>query len=194
MSPRLRRLPRLPSPPRPPGRGRAPLGHLVIEARVPGGPAVARRSRPNTVFLSGATLVSELFAGRVATPVNGMGVGTDPNPSAAPYRDVTLSTVDDAGQPLTGPVAVALDPGAITVGPDADELRVRVLIRGVLPPEGARAADGGPVRIAEAALGVLTADASGLARVYNRVTFDPIPKAPEHELALYWEIFFPYGP
>jgi hypothetical protein len=178
------------------GRGSVPRpgGRLTIEVRAPRGRVVARRRANNTVFLTGATLVGELFSGRVATPVNGMGVGTNPQPSAAPYETVTLDTADDAGQPLTGPLAVPLDPDDITVATDADELRVSVRIRGVLPPEGARAADGGPVLIGEAGLGVLSADGTALDRTYNRVTFEPIPKAAEHELALYWEVFFPYGP
>ncbi len=171
-----------------------PLGRLRLDVRIPGGDVIDRRDRPNTVFLSGAALVAELFAGRVATPVNGMGVGTNPEPAAPPYDTVALDTNDETGQALTGPLAVALDPDAIAFETDADQRRVRVLVRAVLPPEGARAVDGGQVRIAEAALGVLNDTATGLARIYNRVTFDPVPKRPEHELALYWEVFFPYGP
>jgi len=41
---------------------------------------------------------------------------------------------------------------------------------------------------------VLSEDGASLARIYNRVTFEPVPKESEHELALYWEVFFPYGP
>lgn len=171
-----------------------PLGQLQLDVRRPDGVVVDRRVRTNTVFQSGAMLVAQLFAGQVATPVNGMGVGTNPEPSAAPFDTVTLDTNDETGQPLVGPVAVALPPDAISFEVDADAVRVRVLARAVLPPEGARAADDGPVRIAEAALGVLDDAGTGLAVVYNRVTFDPVPKRPEHELALYWEVFFPYGP
>jgi hypothetical protein len=155
---------------------------------------VARRAARNTVYQTGAILVAELFSGRVATPVNGMGVGTNPQPSAAPYETVTLNTNDDAGQPLVGPVAVPLAAEDVAVDALPDETRVRVTARGVIPPEGARAADGGPVDIGEAALGVLGEDGLSLARIYNRVTFEPVPKRPEHDLALYWEVFFPYGP
>lgn len=175
-------------------------GRLTMDVRDPGGRArrspvvVDRRAATNTVFQSGASLVAELFSGQVATPVNGMGVGTNPQPSAPPYEAVSLDTNDEAGQPLVGPVAVALVPEDIVVEPRPDELRVRVSVRGVIPPEGARSADGGPVAIGEAALGLLAPDALSLARIYNRVTFDPVPKQPEHELALYWEVFFPYGP
>jgi len=174
------------------GHGRIE-GRLRLELREPWGPVVIRRTCPNTVFQTGASLVAELFAGRTATPVNGMGVGTNPDPSAAPYESVTLNVNDDAGQPLVGPVAVALAPEAVAIDALPDELRVRVTVRGVIPPEGARASDGGPVNVAEAALGVLANDGLSLARVYNRVTFEPVPKRAEHELALYWEVFFPYG-
>ena len=119
---------------------------------------------------------------------------TNGEPTAAPFETATLDTNDALGRPLTGPLAVALDPGAIVVTTDADARRGRVTVRAVLPPEGARAVDGSPVDISEAALGVLDSDATRLARTYNRVTFDPVPKRPEHELALYWEVFFPYGP
>jgi hypothetical protein len=175
-------------------------GRLAMDVRVPGSRRggrsviVDRRAGANTVLQSGASLVAELFTGRQATPVNGMGVGTNPQPSAPPYEAVTLDTNDEAGQPLQGPVAVALVPDDIVVEALPDELRVRVAVRGVIPPEGARSADGGPVAIGEAALGLLAADGLSLERIYNRVTFDPVPKEPEHELALYWEVFFPYGP
>ena len=154
---------------------------------------LVRRRRPNTVFATGATLVGELLFGHVATPVNGMGVGTNAQPSAAPYDTVTLDTTDETGTPLVGAVAVALAPEAVVVTPQPDDLRIRVTVRGVLPPTAARAADGGPVRIAEAALGVLADDGLSLTRIYNRVTFEPVPKASEHELALYWEVDLPYG-
>lgn len=175
-------------------RRAGPLGRLRLDVRRPDGVVVDRRERSNTVFRTGAMLVGQLFAGQVATPVNAMGVGTNPDPSAAPFDAVTLDTNDETGQPLVGPVAVPLQPDAMSVEIDEETLRVRVLARAVLPPDGARAADDGPVRIAEAALGVLDADGTGLAVIYNRVTFDPVPKRPEHELALYWEVFFPYGP
>lgn len=169
------------------------LGRLTVAVRDRRGNVTDVRRATNTVFQAGATLVGELFAGQVATPVNGMGVGTNPQPSGPPYDTVQLDTNDDGGSPLTGPVVVALVGDDITIEP-ADELRVRVLIRGVIPAEGARAADGGPVRIAEAALGVLSNDGTSLDRIYNRVTFEPVPKEAEHELSLYWEVFFPYGP
>lgn len=170
-----------------------PSSLLTVELVRPGGSVLARRRAHNTVFASGANLVGELLFGRVATPVNGMGVGTNAQPSSAPYDSATLDTTDETGTPLVGPVAVALDPESVVLRTEPDDLRVRVTLRAVVPAAGANAADGGPVRIAEAALGVLAEDGRSLARVYNRVTFEPVPKEPEHELALYWEVFFPYG-
>ncbi len=164
-----------------------------VELAVPGGPVVVRRQVRNTVFASGAGLLSELAFGRVATPINGMGVGTNAQPSSPPFEDVTLDVTDETGTPLEGPVAVPLEDDAVEITPEPEELRVRVAVRAVLPPQGARAADGQVVRIAEAALGVLSDDGLSLARAYNRVTFEPVPKEARHELALYWEVFFPYG-
>ena len=169
-------------------------GVLLLQVRDGNGIIVDHRRVTNTVFQTGALLVGQLFTGQAATPVNGMGIGTNPHPSTAPYEIVTLDVNDDAGQPLTGPVVAPLVPEDITVEADPDNLRVRVMIRAVIPAEGAQSVDGGPVEIAEAALGVLSADISALDQIYNRVTFEPVPKRNDHELALYWEVFFPYGP
>ena len=48
--------------------------------------------------------------------------------------------------------------------------------------------------LGEAALGVLAEGGESLERIYNRVVFEPIPKRSDHEVALYWEVDFPYGP
>jgi len=169
-------------------------GVLELQVRDLHGSIIDARRVSNTVFQTGALLVGRLFVGQSASVVNGMGVGTNPHPSSAPYETVTLDTNDDAGQPLTGPVVAALVPEDIIVEADPDEMRIRVAIRSVLPADGAQTADGEPVDIAEAALGVLSGDLSTLDVIYNRVSFEPVPKRHDHELALYWEIFFPYGP
>ena len=44
-----------------------------------------------------------------------------------------------------------------------------------------------------ACLGVLAPDGQSLSRLYNRVVFDAVPKTALHELALFWEVDFPYG-
>jgi hypothetical protein len=40
---------------------------------------------------------------------------------------------------------------------------------------------------------VLAADGASLARLYNRVAFEPIQKEQDQEIALYWDIDFPFG-
>jgi len=168
-------------------------GRLRVEVRDASGVLVGAREVPNTVVRSGAELLAALFTGKTATPLNGFGVGTNGQPTSAPYEVPSLAAFDEAGQPLVGPVAAPIAPDAFTVETVAAEQRVRIRARSVLPPQAANAADGRDVAIAEAALGVLDGTGAKLAAIYNRVVFEPIPKAREHELVLYWEISFPYG-
>jgi hypothetical protein len=166
-------------------------GSLRLELLGPGGVVLARRRAHNTVVRSGAELVGALFAGSVLTPVNGMGVGTNAVPLSAPYELAALTTTDDSGQPLAGVTAVAIAPTDVKVETLTNEQRVLVSVRAVLPKEAALSHDQGTSFLAEAALGVLAGDK--LSKIYNRVVFDPVPKGKDHELALYWEISFPYG-
>jgi hypothetical protein len=168
-------------------------GTLTIELRAPGGEVALRRRARNTVVRGGAEVVAGLFAGTLTTPVNGMAVGTNAQPLAPPYDLKGLAVVDETGQALSGPTAVAIAASDVQVTTLASEMRVLVSVRGVLPKEAALAHDGGTSFVSEAALGVLAPDGKSLARIYNRVIFDPVPKGKEHELALYWEISFPYG-
>lgn len=171
-------------------------GTLRIELHDGGGTVVLARRARNTVVRSGAELIGQLFCGVAVTPINGMAVGTNAQPAAPPYDMTGLTTKDDRGIDLVG-TAVAIPPENVLVEPLPAEQRVRVTVRGVLPKEAALPpADGGGGRVAflgEAALGVLATDGKSLARIYNRVVFEPIPKGADHELALYWEISFPYG-
>jgi hypothetical protein len=169
-------------------------GTLRIELVGEGGAVLLTRRARNTVVRTGAELVGALFSGGVTTPVNGMAVGTNAQPMAAPYELAGLTTVDESGQPLSGATAVAIAPADVKVETLADEQRVLVSVRAVLPKEAALSHDQSAAFLGEAALGVLATDGSNkLAKIYNRVVFDPIPKGKEHELALYWEISFPYG-
>ena len=168
-------------------------GFLHIDMRDRDGRSVLTRRARNTVVRSGAEIVAGLFSGQASTPVNGMAVGTNAEPISAPYELGALNGLDEAGAALVGALAVAISPENVKVETLASDQRVRVAIRGVLPAGAARAADGQTVMIGEAALGVLNADASGLASIYNRVVFEPIPKGKDHELVFYWEIIFPYG-
>ena len=80
----------------------------------------------------------------------------------------------------------AIAPADCTVETIADEFRVRVTVRALLP--AANAVDptdpAARVEITEASLGVLDGPGTGLARIYNRVVFEPVPKTDAHELAL----------
>jgi hypothetical protein len=174
---------------------RAPEGRLVIELRR-GGATLARRRSRNVVLRSGAELVAALFRGEVGTPINGFAVGINPDPPAPPYQASGLTTTQPNGDPaLLRPAAPVL-PEGFEVEALSDEFRVRLRARGVLPADHAVSPEGDEVRvmIAEAGLGILAADGSSLATIYNRVVFEPLPKTREHELALYWEVDFPYGP
>jgi hypothetical protein len=168
-------------------------GTLTIELRDDRGEVVLRRRANNTVVRSGAELIAALFAGRSTAAVNGMGVGTNAMPLAPPYEATALTLTDAAGGTLSGPTAAALAAEDVKIETLAAEMRVRVSIRGLIPKNGALASDGGTAMLGESALGALAADGSKLTTIYNRVVFEPVPKSKDHELALYWEISFPYG-
>ena len=169
-------------------------GTLIAELREPGGPLLCRREAHNTVLRGGAELIAELLSGRASTPINGVAVGIDPEPSAPPYERVSLVVAIDGSPVITN----AAQPLVLTdAAPEVstDDFQIRLRFRSVLAP-----GVGAPVEaakdsadIGEAALGVLAADGQSLTRVYNRVVFEPIPKRREHELSLYWEISIPYG-
>lgn len=162
-------------------------GTLTAILRDRDGVEVARRQADNTVLRSGAELVAAVLTGQAgAVPLNAMAVGVDPTPASPPYAPTGLTTTsgDDT---LTGATVAALTPGSFTVETQADRLRVRVSVRAVLP---AGAATG---TIREAALGTLAEGGESLAALYNRVILEPVEKAQDQELALYWDIYFPYG-
>lgn len=173
--------------PAPPG-GRRRFGAVVrVERRDPGGRVSARRRAGNAVLESGALLVADLFRGGPGGAVTHMTVGADPTPEVPPFTTPTLAVSHPETGELTGErdVAVAVDGFTVTV--QADEHRIALAARVVLPgaPDGLR----GPV--AEAALVHISGD--GERRLYNRVTFEPLDKRADQELSLYWEVFFPYG-
>jgi hypothetical protein len=145
------------------------IGSLAIELREPDGTVVLRRTARNSVMRGGAELIADLFRGTAAT-----------NPDASPA--------------LTR-FAIPLAPDATSVTVLEDALKVRVRVRGLVPADFAQNADTTQtsVAIGEAALGVLAADGASLARLYNRVVFEPIQKEQDQEIALYWDIDFPFG-
>ena len=171
-------------------------GRLHIVLCKSGGRPIMERYARNTVVRSGAELVAALFRGELSTPINGMAVGIDNTPTSPPYEITTLTTTAPDGTPVIQNAAVAIEPAVIRVEVLTGELKVRVSVRGVMPETHANSPDPAdpPVMIGEAALGVLAEGGAALGQIYNRVVFEPIPKTSAHELALYWEVAFPYGP
>lgn len=186
----------MPTSQSPDARPRQIRGRLRLEVRAADGAVVARRRSSNTVVRSGGELLADLFSGALTTPVNAMAVGVDSVASTTPYELAGLTTATAGGTPLLVASVVPLAPDAFATETLAEQLLVRIVVRGVVPAEGAVSpdADVATVDIGEAALGVLADDGQALARVYNRVVFEPVPKGRDQEIALYWEIDFPYGP
>lgn len=173
---------------------RAIEGRLTAILRPAGGgaPVLVRRAR-NAVLREGAELLAALFTGGGAA-LDGAMVGLGEEPPAPPYEGGPSITAPDGTPRLLRP-ATALAPTDFTVETLPEELRVRVAVRALLPATSAVDAQDANrrVEITEASLGVLDAAGTGLARVYNRVIFEPVPKTAAHELALYFEVDFPYG-
>lgn len=152
---------------------------------------LATREAANTVLVSGARLVADLFSGQPArAPVTHMGVGTsDAGPDDATVAALTNAAVGD--QPaLAGDTVAPI--GADAFRFEVDDVRrvVRVRVRATLPA----AAAVGQVREA----GLLSRVAPGggggpVDTLYNRVTFAPVDKGDDHELTLFWEVEFPFG-
>ena len=179
-----------------------PLHRPLTEARLllqsrdaANGRILATRRVRNTLMRSGAELVAGLFNGTLTTPVNALAVGLNPDPSAPPYEVTALTTTAGDGTTLLERPAAALAGDAFSSTLDAEGFRVVLKIHGVLPAGRAVSPDAevDSVEIGEAALGVLAPDGETLARIYNRVAFEPLPKRRNHELAFYWEVDFPYG-
>lgn len=175
-------------------RDRQPIhGSLRLELRGPGGEVLAVRRVDNTIMRGGAELIATVFTATPTRPISGMAVGTSVTPNTTPYEIVALKATDDDNKPLLGGTTVSIPAENVTVETLASEFRVLVSLRAVLPKEAAVRDGGAETGIAEAALGILSDDGKSLSKIYNRVVFDPVPKGPEHELALYWEVSFPYG-
>jgi hypothetical protein len=170
-------------------------GRVTIVVRDAEGKTLCERRVSNVVLRSGADLVASLFCGKLATPVNGMAVGVSAEPPSAPYEAGTLTVAAPDGTLMLRQAAAPIDPAVIVTEVLPDQLKVRVSFRSTIGPNRAVSPDDNvkTVQIAEAAIGVLTADGNGLATTYNRVVFEPVPKGRDQEMALYWEIDFPYG-
>ncbi|EDM81190.1 hypothetical protein PPSIR1_30280 [Plesiocystis pacifica SIR-1] len=173
-----------------------PSGRLRLELREPGGPTLLRRAASNTVLRSGAQLLADLFTGAASAALDGVALGVGEEPNTPPYERAGLRTTTPGGVALIEAAVTSLDPEEFEVEALPEEYRIRVSLRTLIPPGVGVSPDPEveSVRVSEAALGVLAEDKLSLARVYNRVIFEPFDKGRKHEIALYWEISFPYGP
>lgn len=169
---------------------------LRVELREVGGPPLLRRQADNAVARSGAELLAALFTGGVRRSIDAVGVGVGDEPNGPPYETTALTLARPGGPTLLTRHVIAVDPAAFMVETLPEELRVRVSLRTLIPADMAVHPDPEveAVDIAEAALGVVSDDGATLTRIYNRVAFEPFRKARKHEVSLYWEISFPYGP
>ncbi|MFV8754468.1 hypothetical protein ACNOYE_28300 [Nannocystaceae bacterium ST9] len=169
---------------------------LRVELREVGGPPLLRRVARNAVARSGAELLAGLFTGTQAKSIDAIAVGIGEEPNGPPYELAALTLARPGGEPLISKSVIAIDPTTFEVETLDQELRVRVSLRTLIPADMAVHPDPAieGVDIAEAALGVAAADGQTLAKIYNRVVFEPFRKARKHEVSLYWEISFPYGP
>jgi CO/xanthine dehydrogenase Mo-binding subunit len=156
---------------------------LVFELRTRDGDVIARREASNIVLQSGGQLVADLFSGKGGA-ISHMAVGTsDAEPDSVAVT--ALGNDDGTGAPgLSGPTSTPLAAEAFRTEVDELHRRVVVRIRATLPGDAAV----GTIR--EAAL-VSRRDATDV--LYNRVIFPPVDKGNDHDLALFWEVEFPFG-
>jgi hypothetical protein len=171
------------------------IGRLRLELRDATGELVDVRRARNSVMQAGARLIADLFRGAATTPINGMAVGVSPEPPAPPYNTTALTTTNPDATPALSRFTTPVPPTAMTVEVLEPLFKVRVSVRGLIPAGSAVSPDAAvdTVTIGEAALGVLSADGLSLATLYNRVVFEPIRKARTQEIALYWDVDFPFG-
>lgn len=170
-------------------------GRVTVTLRRAGDPRplLVRRAR-NAVLRGGAELLAALFSDGATAPINGAMVGLGDEPPNPPYEAGPTITGPDGSALLLRPTAV-IQPADLSVATLASEFKVRVTARALLPANNAVDPTDPNTRvdITEASLGVLTTDGTGLARIYNRVVFEPVPKTGAHEIALFFEVDFPYG-
>ena len=169
------------------------IGRLDLRLRDPSGRTLACRRATNTVMRGGAGLIADLFRGAATTAINGMAVGIGSEPPVPPFDSDALVTSNPDATPAILRFAIPIAPEAMTVEVIERDFKVRLRVRGLLPAEFAQDPAGNSVEFGEAGLGVLAPDGLSLARLYNRVVFEPIRKEKDQEIALYWDVDFPYG-
>lgn len=163
---------------------------LQLELTDRSGRVLAARRASNTVMRSGAAIMAELFAGQ-GQPVTHMSVGvSDADPDDVDVQSLTNEPFGE-DPALTGATRGEVAAGSVTFETENVRRFVRVRLRATLP------ADAAVGRIREAGLVSLVPPANEgdppTERLYNRVTFAPIDKGPDHELTLFWEVEFPFG-
>jgi hypothetical protein len=170
-------------------------GRLWLTVRSTGGVVCARRFACNTVMRSGAELLADLISGKVTTPFNGVAVGLDPTPASPPYETASLTLTALDGTQALAHSASPLMPANITKEVLQKDLKVRLSISSTIGVDRAVSPDASVdrVMIGEAALGIIADGGETLSVIYNRVTFEPVPKTRGNELSLFWEVDFPYG-
>jgi hypothetical protein len=170
-------------------------GRLTVALRPPGGAPVLLRKAHNAVLRSGAEMLAALFRGEAGAAPTGFMVGLSDEPPAPPFDPTPPVVLRPDNTPGILRPAAALGPDAMTISVLPEDMLVRVAVRATLPADAGTSPDGPEVQVdvAEACLGVLAPDGQSLSRIYNRVVFDAVPKTAQHELALFWEVDFPYG-
>lgn len=163
-----------------------PDGILTIIIRDPStGAVVLERRVKNLVTLAGRTLLAELLIGTVdGFDSIALAVG---GPSADPgYQQQPVTLEDTALQNQLESVAVSF--GVPTPMQDkateGQPLRVFTQISGTLE------ADDNGESLAMNEAGIIITKRDGTEVLYNRVTFEPITKAPGMQMTLIWEVIF----
>ena len=159
-------------------------GYLDLIIRDKGGRLIARRRGGNAVMRSGGEILARLFAG-TGTGITHMGVDTSDELDVENYAIDALSNEAVGEVPaLQGDVEAAISPESFNIAPDEVKRVIKVSLRATLPDSAAV----GTIREA----GLLSNSESG-SFLYNRIVIDPVVKADDHELTMFWEVSFPYG-
>jgi hypothetical protein len=146
---------------------------LLLEDRA--GRLLLDRTHPNRIVKSGRQLVAQLFAGVEGTPpskVTHMAVGTGKD-------EAKDDQVGLQAERTRNPVG---KPAYTEIVDDKGVKRIKVSLQSVFDFGEAN----GTEPLCEA--GLFTAKSDGT--IYNRVTFDPVTKAPTFKLTLIWDIVF----
>jgi hypothetical protein len=146
---------------------------LLLEDRA--GRLLLDRTHRNRIVKSGRQLVAQLFAGVEGTlpsKVTHMAVGTGKDEAK---DDQDKLTAERARNPVGKPAYTE-------IVDDKGVKRIKVSLQSVFDFGEAN----GTEPLCEA--GIFTAPTGGT--IYNRVTFDPVTKAPTFKLTLIWDIVF----